>query len=105
MDDDSYPEAVLTHLNGNQSKIMWCTSSNERTEASSHPVQDSGLPSGTHNAQYLNITLPLGANYITRVAYVFAGQGPSVELPHFTFDSSTGCTVNFKVKANGITYI
>ena len=93
MDNDSYPEAVLTHLNGNQPKIMWRTSSNERTEASSHPVQDSASSSGTHDAQYLNITVPLGANYITRVAYVFAGQGPSVEPPQFTSDSSSGCTV------------
>ena len=102
MDDDSYPEAVLTHLNGNQSKIMWRTSSNERTEASSHPVQDSASPSGTRDAQYLNITVPLGANYITRVAYVFAGQGPSVEPPQFTSDSSSGCTV--QVKVDGIAY-
>ena len=102
MDDNLYPEAMLTHLNGDRSKVMWRTSGDDKTVTSSYPVQDSASPSGTHDSQYLNITLPLAADHITRVAYVFTGQGPSVEPPQFTLNSSSGCTV--QVKVDGIVY-
>ena len=102
MDDNSYPEAMLTHLNGDQYKVMWRTSGDEKMVTSSHLVQDSASPSGTGDSRYLNITLPLAADHITTVAYVFTGPGTSVESPQFTSNSSSGCTV--QVKVDGIAY-
>ena len=101
-DDDSYPEAVLAHLDDSQSRVMWRTSNGETTMASSNPVQDSAAPSGTRDSQYLNISIPLASDFITRIAYVFAGQGPSVEPLQFSLHSDIGYVV--QVKVNGIAY-
>jgi len=101
VDDNSYPEAVLTRLDS-QSRVIWRTSNNKKTEAFSQPVQDQSAPSGTRDSQYLNISVPLADDHITRVAYVFAGPGPSVEPPQFTTNSSAGYTV--QVKVDGIPY-
>ena len=102
VDDESYPEAVLAHLNGSHSRVMWRTATDKNTTASSNPVQDAAAPSGTRDSQYLNISVPLSADRVTRVAYVFAGPGPSVEPPQFTTNSSNGYIV--QVKVDGVAY-
>ena len=101
VDDNSSPEAVLTRLDS-QSRVIWRTSNNKKTEAFSQPVQDQSAPSGTRDSQYLNISVPLADDHITRVAYVFAGPGPSVEPPQFTTNSSAGYTVQVKVATLGL---
>ena len=95
---DSYPEAVLAH-NNSQSRVMWRTNNGKKTVAYSQATED--LSSSSYS-QYLNISIPLTADYATRVAYVFAGPGPTVEPPQFTSNSSTGYVV--QVKVDGIVY-
>ena len=102
VDDESYPEAVLTHRDGSRSRVMWRTGTDKNTMASSNPVQDAASPSGTRDSQYLNISAPLSADRVTQVAYVFAGPGPSVEPPQFTTNSSNGYIV--QVKVDGVAY-
>ena len=102
VDDDSHPEAVLAHHDNSKSRVMWRTSNDKKTVASSNPVQDSASPSGTRDSQYLNISIPMSADHVTRVAYVFAGPGPSLQPPQFISNSSMGYIV--QVKVDGITY-
>ena len=93
--DKLQPEATLVQ-DDSESKVMWTTSHDKGTMASSHPVQDQSSPIGTRDSQYLNVTVPL-SGHITRVAYVLAGPGPTVTSPLITLDSPTGYMVQVNV--------
>ena len=93
--DKLQPEATLVQ-GESVSKVMWTTSHNRATMASSHPVQDQGSPIGTRDSQYLNITIPM-SGHSTRVAYALAGPGPTVSSPLIALDSPAGYIVQLKV--------